>query len=198
MQNINFPISLQFKISTFSNDFTATDFGGKVIAYVKQKMFKLKEDIIIFSDESQTEQIYRIKADKWLDFSAAYAFYDNEGNEFGKIVRKGWRSIWRAEYSILDENQNLQYTVSEENAWAKVGDSVLGNIPFMGAFTGYFFNPSYVVTDTKNTHIVRIKKQASFFGRNFEITKEGSMVKNDDDRILLGLMMMILLERRRG
>ncbi len=198
MQNLQFPLSLQFKISTMSNDFTARDFGGKVVAYVKQKMFKLKEDILIFSDESQTEQIYRIKADKWLDFSAAYAFFDKDGKEFGKITRKGWASIWKANYSIIDENQNLQYNVNEENAWVKVGDSLLGQIPIVSMLTGYFFNPSYLVTDTNNKPIVRLKKQASFFGRNFEITKEGKMDSDDDDRILLGLMMMILLERRRG
>jgi len=198
MQKINFPISLQFKISTFSNDFTATDFGGKVIAYVKQKMFKLKEDIIIYSDESESEQLYRIKADKWLDFSAAYAFYDKEGKEFGKITRKGWRSIWKTKYTILDENQNIQYHIGEENAWVKVGDSILGQIPILGVLTGYLFNPSYIVTNTDNVPVVRLKKKASFWGRNFEITKEGTMNEDDDDRILLGLMMMILLERRRG
>jgi len=198
MQDITFPLSLQFKISTFSNDFTATDFSGKVIAYVKQKMFKLKEDIIIYSDESKTQQMYRIKADKWLDFSAAYAFFDQDGKEFGKIARKGWRSIWKAQYTILDETQNLQYHISEENAWVKVGDSILGQVPILGALTGYFFNPSYLVTDTKKNTIVRLKKQSSFFGRTFEITKEGQMKNDDDDRILLGLMMMILLEKRRG
>jgi uncharacterized protein YxjI len=198
MQNINFPISLQFKISTFSNDFTAKDFRGKVIAYVKQKLFKLKEDILIYSDESKTEQLYSIKADRWLDFSAAYAFYDKDGKEFGKIVRKGWRSIWKANYTILDENQKLQYYINEENAWIKVGDSLLGQIPILNMLTGYLFNPSYLVTNTEDKAIVRLKKQASFFGRNFEITKEGSMDGDDDDRILLGLMMMILLERRRG
>jgi len=161
-------------------------------------MFKLKEDVLIYSDESKTEQMYRIKADKWLDFSAAYTFYNKEEKEFGKIVRKGWRSIWKAEYTIVDDNQNVQYTISEENAWIKVGDSILGEIPILSMLTGYLFNLSYLVTDTNYKAIVRLKKQPSFFGRNFEITKEGNMNGDDDDRILLGLMMMILMERRRG
>ena len=65
-------------------------------------------------------------------------------------------------------------------------------------FTGYLFNPSYLVTDINDQPIVRLKKQASFFGRNFELSKIGKMDNDDDDRIMLGLMMMILLERRRG
>ena len=198
MQNIEFPVNLKFKIGTLSNDFVATDLRGKTLAYVRQKMFKLKENIEIFSDESKTKLNYTIKADRWLDFSAAYAFYDENGKVFGKIARKGWRSIWKAKYEIIDQNENLQYTVSEENGWVKVMDSLLGEIPILSFFTGYLFNPSYLVVDTNGKPIVRLNKQASFFGRNFEIEKVGSMDSDDDDRILLGLMMMILLERRRG
>ena len=43
---------------------------GNLIGYVKQKMFKLKEDINIFADENQTQQRFNIKADRVIDFSA--------------------------------------------------------------------------------------------------------------------------------
>lgn len=198
MQNITFPVNFQFKISSFSNDFTASDADGRIVAYVKQKMFKLKESIQIYSDETKTKINYTIKADRWLDFSAAYAFYNENENEFGKIVRKGWRSIWKAEYEIIDEFEKPQYTLTEENAFVKVFDSLLGGLPIIGYFTGYFFNPSYVLTDNNGQAIVRMKKLASFWGRNFQLTKLKELDNNDDDRILLGCMMMLLLERRRG
>lgn len=198
MQNLQFPIQLKFKISSLANDFVATDYNGKVIAYVRQKMFKLKEDISIYSDESQTKEIYKIKADRWLDFSAAYSLQDGNGVEFGKIVRQGWRSIWKTNYELIDQNQCAQYTIREENAWIKILDSLFSQIPILGILTGYFFNPSYLVKNNLDNTIVKLKKQPSFFGRNFEITKEGPIDNDDDDRIMLGLMMMILLERRRG
>lgn len=197
MQNLEFPIKFEFKITTFSNDFTATDASGKVIAYVKQKMFRLKEDIAIYSDESKSKINYRIKADRWLDFSATYSFSDDKGEEIGKIARKGWRSIWKTNYELIDQFQNMQYSIREENAWIKVMDSVFGEIPILGIFSGYVFNPTYAVTNKNGDIIVRLKKQPSFFGRKFEIEKIGE-IDNDDDRIMLGLMMMILLERRRG
>lgn len=198
MQNLQFPIKFSFKISTLSNDFTATDAGGRVVAYVRQKMFKLKEEIIIYGDESKSKINYKIRADRWLDFSAAYSFFDINGQEFGKIARKGWKSIWKAQYELIDENNEIQYHIREENGWVKVMDSLLGEIPILGIFTGYLFNPSYLVTDQSDTAIVRLKKQPSFWGREFEIEKLHSMDNDDDDRIMLGLMMMILLERRRG
>ena len=79
MQNLTFPINFQFKVTTFSNDFTATDASGAMVAYVRQKMFKLKEDIVIYSDPGKLKVNYNIKADRWLDFSAAYAFFDDNG-----------------------------------------------------------------------------------------------------------------------
>ena len=198
MQNIKFPVHFTFNIGTLANDFTAVDATGKTIAYVKQKMFKFKEDISIFSDETQTKVMYKIKADRWLDFSAAYAFLDENGNEFGKIVRKGWRSIWKAQYEIIDQFQKPQYVIGEENGWVKVGDAVLGEIPILGFFTGYLFNPSYLVKTRKEQDIIRLKKLPSFWGRKFELSKLATMDDDDDDRVMLGLMMMILLERRRG
>jgi len=198
MQNLQFPIQFNFKITTLSNDFTSTDASGKIVAYVKQKMFKFKEDISVFSDETQTKVNYKIKADRWLDWSAAYSFYDENGIEFGKIARKGWRSIWKAEYDIIDQNEDPQHKIKEENGWAKVFDSLLGEIPVLGFFTGYLFNPSYILTDSLGNTIVRLKKQPSLFGRKFELEKIGNIDNDDDDRILLGFMMMVLLERRRG
>lgn len=198
MQNLQFPIRFRFKISTLANDFVATDATGKMVAYVRQKMFKFKEDISIYQDESRSQVNYTIKADRWLDFSAAYSFFDRDGSKIGKVVRKGWRSLWKAEYQLIDQFEKPQYFIREENGWVKVLDGLLGEIPILGMFTGYIFNPSYLVTDKQDQMIVRMKKQPSFFGREFEIEKLGSIDNDDDDRIMLGLMMMILLERRRG
>ncbi|GAA4114055.1 hypothetical protein GCM10022393_13320 [Aquimarina addita] len=198
MKDLQFPINLTFNITTFSNDFTAKDANGKTIAYVKQKMFKLKEEITIYDNEQKANVNYKIKADKWIDFSAAYSFANSAGTEIGKIARKGWASIWKAKYEIIDQHQKLQYHVSEENGWVKVMDSLLGQVPVLSMLTGYLFNPSYKVTNQKNEMVARLKKQPSFFGRKFEITKLTTIDSDDDERIILGLMMMVLLERKRG
>jgi hypothetical protein len=199
MQNLQFPIQFSFKVTSLANDFIARDAVGNVVAYVRQKMFRFKEDIEVFSDEARSRVNYRIKADRWIDFSAAYAFYEGPGErEIGKIARKGWRSIWKAEYEIIDQNGQLQYHIREENGWVKVMDSLFGEIPILGMFTGYFFNPTYIVSDLRDREIVRLVKQPSLLGKEFTLNKVGQMDGDDDDRIMLGLMMMILLERKRG
>ncbi|WP_044398968.1 hypothetical protein [Lacinutrix sp. Hel_I_90] len=198
MKDLKFPIHFSFKIGTLANDFTAKDVDGRTVAYVKQKLFKLKEAITIYSDENKTRVDYTIAANQWLDFSAAYAFKDGKGTSIGKVARKGWSSIWKANYEIIDQNDNLQYRVSENNPWVKVLDSVVGEIPVLGFFTGYMFHPTYNVTNLRDEVIVKLKKQPSFFGKEFKLELVKPIDNNDDERIMLGLMMLILLERRRG
>ena len=197
-KDFNYPIQFEFKIGTLANDFTAKDANGNTIGYVRQKMFKLKEDIQVFSDESKSTVLYTIGADRIIDFNASYHFKNANGEEIGKVGRKGRKSILKAYYNIFDANGDLDYTISEENPWAKVGDAMLSEIPILGMLTGYFFNPRYVVKDKSDQIIARLSKEKSFFGRRFKLDEVGKFKAGDDERILLALMMMSLLERRRG
>lgn len=198
MNKIQYPIRFSFKITTLSNDFIAKDASGRTIAYVRQKMFKLKEAITVYNDDSKSQILYNINANKWLDFNAAYAIIDVNNRSIGKIARKGWHSIWKAAFDIIDNNDQPQYKVREENAWVRVADSFLGEIPVLSFFTGYLFNPTYNVTNSAGEIVVKLKKMPSFFGKEFELTKHKDIDEDDKERVMLGLMMMVLLERRRG
>jgi hypothetical protein len=59
---MNYPLDLSFKLLALASQIYIRDANGNLFGYVKQKLFKLKEDINIFADESQTRQLYNIKA----------------------------------------------------------------------------------------------------------------------------------------
>ena len=198
MHKIEFPIHFEFNISSLSNDFTATDNSGQTIAYVKQKLFKLKDEITVYRDKQKNDILYKINADQWIDFSAAYRIIRADGSQLGKIARKGWASLWKAKYEIIDQRDVLQFHIREENAWVKVLDGMLGEIPLLGILTGYFFNPAYLVTNVAGDVVVKLSKEPSFWGRKFTVTKLDVIDVDDDERVLLCLMMLVLLERRRG
>lgn len=194
---MNYPLELKFKIFALASEATVTDATGQVVMYVKQKAFKLKEDIRIFSDATQTKQIYNIKADKVLDFNANYHFTDEEGMPIGRIKREGMKSIWKATYHIFDTDKH-EFTISEGNPWIKVADAVLSEIPVAGMFTGYLFNPTYNVSRLDGTVVLQLKKKPAFTGRYFIIDKLGDIAGDDEERAILGLMMLDVLERGRG
>ena len=195
----NYPLNFEFKISTLSNDFIAKDSQGNTIAYVRQKMLKLKEKVIVFSDESKTKELFYIDADKWLDFNTAYSFTSAEGGlDLGKVCRKGWASLLKAKYELYDENGQQDLFIEEENAWVKFWDGLFKQIPIVNMFTGYFFNPKYTVKRPDGKLVGMSSKEKSFFGRKFKYDKLAEYEKGEELRVLLGLMMMVLLERRRG
>ena len=198
MQNLQYPLFLKFKITTLASDFTITDRNENSLAYVRQKMFKLKEDVVVFNNESKSQENFRIRANQWIDFNESYAITDSFGKNLGKIARKGMRSIWKATYNIFDHNENQKYKVQEENAWVKVFDGIVSDIPIIGMFTGYFLNPSYIVHDNNGKEIYRLRKMPSFFGRKFQLDQLNDIADEEETLVVLSLMMMVLLERAKG
>ena len=174
-----------------------TDATGAQLAYVKQKMFKLKEHVEVYADDSMQQKFCDIRTNKIIDFSAAYQFTDPAGNQFGAVQRKGGRSLWRAHYEILDGQQH-KFTIREENGWIKIADGFVSGIPIIGAAAGYLFNPSYILTTPDGKEILRIKKQPAMWEGKFIIEQLNDVPEQDDVRCLMSILMMTLLERDRG
>lgn len=199
LNNLNFPLDFKFKLTTLASDFNITDKNGNAVAYVRQKMFKLKEDVIVFNNESKTKELFRIKANQWIDFNASYSMTEiATGNSFGRLARKGMRSIWKSSYDVLDTNDKTKFTITEDNAWVKFFDGIVGEIPVVGMFTGYFLNPTYTVKGIDGKDYFKLKKMPSMFGRRFQLDRMVDIDDEDESLVILSLLMMILLERARG
>jgi len=89
---------------------------GNLVMFSKQKMFKLREDIRVYSDESKSQEVLSIKARQFLDFSAAYDVVDTSMNQkVGVLRRKGLRSILRDEWEVLDANDSVKGLLFEDS-----------------------------------------------------------------------------------
>lgn len=88
-----------------------------LLLYVKQKAFKLKEDITIFSDEQETKPVLKINARNILDFSAAYDVTDvATGEKLGVLRRKGMMSSFVMDaWEILDKNDAVIGKIQEDS-----------------------------------------------------------------------------------
>ncbi len=199
LNNLNYPLDFKFKITTLASDFNITDKNGNYVAYVRQKMFKLKEDVIVFNDESKTKELFRIQANQWIDFNASYSIRDaiNTKN-FGRLARKGMRSFWKSTYDVLDAADAPRFTITEDNAWTKFLDGMVSEIPVIGIFTGYFLNPAYTVRGMDGKEYFKLKKMPSFFGRRFQLDRLIDIDDEQESLVILSLLMMTLLERARG
>ena len=98
---------LKRQIFALTGKFRFYDPSGRLVMFSEQRMFKLREDIRVYSDESKTYEVLSIKARQIIDFSAAYDVVDTEYNQkVGTLRRKGWNSMLRDEWQALDENEN--------------------------------------------------------------------------------------------
>ncbi len=99
---------LKRQVFALTGKFRYYDPNGNLIMFSEQKMFKLREDIRVFADESKMQEVLQIKARQIIDFSAAYDVIDSAYNQkVGVLRRKGMRSMLRDEWEVLDNNDQL-------------------------------------------------------------------------------------------
>ena len=195
---MSYPLTLRFKILAVARQLSVRDSDQRLLMYVKQKAFKLKEAITVYADEEQTKPLYRIAADRVIDFSATYLITDAAGANIGALRQKGMKSLWRSTYEIV-RGDEVVFTVREENPWAKVGNSLFEGIPLIGALSGYVFHPSYLISANGRGDVLRARKEAAFLESMFLVQRLETPLPPEDERLLLiGMVTTVLLERRRG
>ncbi|MFD2557006.1 LURP-one-related/scramblase family protein [Sphingobacterium tabacisoli] len=197
MSTFNYPLRFQFKIGTLANDFIAKDASGNTVCYVREKIFAWRDQIKIYSDESKSNLLYELVSDKLIDFQQTFTISDHSGRVVGKVRRKTLRSLWRSTFRLMDGADNHDHTIQEKNPWTKFMDGLFGEIPLIGILSGYVFNPAYLLSNSDGEVLFEIKKEPSFFGRKFTVHKLSSDVV-DEERFVLSLMLMVLIERSNG
>lgn len=195
---MDYPLQLSFKIMALAPQIYVRDAAGQVRMYVKQKMLKLKESVTVFSDESQSTPLYHINADRVIDWSASYNFTTAAGQAIGGVKRQGRKSLWKATYEVFDAAGQTVFTIRELNPWAKVGDALFGEIPVLGMFAGYVFHPKYQVARPDGTMAIRVSKQAAMWEGKYTLEKLQEVTPQEEGLSVLAVLMMLLLERRRG
>ncbi len=190
---LNYPLNLSFKVIALAPQVRITDASGQLVMYVRQKLLALREDVKIFADEQQQRQLYQIKADRIIDFSANYNITAIGGGPVGAVKRQGMRSLWKATYNIKDSAGADVGLIHEENPWLKVLDGLLSDIPFLGMF----INPAYLV-ELRGQPVLYLKKQPAVFEGKFSLDKRGEFSEADEKLLISSILMMLMLERARG
>lgn len=194
---MQFPIQIVFKILALAPQMYVNDGAGKHLGYVKQRLLAFKEKVTVYTDDTQQTPIYSIAADRVIDFNAEYHFSNAQGVVLGSVKRSGMRSFWRAHY-VINLGGVPTFEFHEESGWVHLIDGVLGEIPLVGFLTGYFLNPKYNITRTQGAAALRMLKQRSLFESTFTIEQQGDLSAPEQEAAMLGLMMIVLLERSRG
>ena len=102
-------------LKIFGQSFHVYDANDQVCFFAKLKAFKLKEDIRIYADTDQQNELLRIQARSVIDFGATYDVIDSAQDlKLGTLRRKGLKSILRDSWLILDVNDEEIGTLRNE------------------------------------------------------------------------------------
>jgi uncharacterized protein YxjI len=105
-------------LSLFGAAFHIYDGSGHLAFYSKQKAFKLKEDIRLYTGEDMKTEVLTILARQVIDFSAGYDVIETATqSKIGALRRKGMKSIFRDEWTILDAG-DMEIGVIREDSTA--------------------------------------------------------------------------------
>ena len=188
----NYPLDLRFKVLAALPQVKISDAAGQVVMYVKEKL-ALKTAVKVFADEAQQRQLFNIAADKMMGLTITYMITTTAGGAVGALKRLGMKSLWKANYPILDATGAEVGTIHEENPWIKVLDGLLSDIPFIGMY----INPAYLV-DLRGQTVLRIQKQPAMMEGKFLVEKKSDFSESDEKLLLPAIIMFIMLERSRG
>ncbi len=129
------PVVNLYRISTLGPDGASP---GQPLAFVRQKRLAIKEDIRFFADDSETDELFRIKARQILEVRGRYDVVSPGGERFGVLEKVFGRSLLRSTWRILDENEQEVAFAQEKSVPLAVLRRVIDLVPF-GEFVPIVF-----------------------------------------------------------
>ena len=195
--SLNFPLEFSFRLLALSPQLFVRDAQGREVAYVRQKLFRLKELVKIFPNQTSQDEAYTVEADRILDFSGGYHLRDAQGRGLGMLKQHGMRSLWRAHFTVMRDGQAV-FEITEKSVLTRLFDNLLGEVPVLGMITGFVLQPSYLIKTPQGQLVMQLDKKPALFEGVFELHQKAPVSNADQELLVLALVMLMLLERSRG
>ena len=92
--------------------------AGAPIAYVRQKKLAIKEHIRFFADEAETQELFHIQAQTWLDTGGSrYDVVDAQEGKIGMLHHVFGKSLLRTTWNVLNATDQ-EVAVARERSQA--------------------------------------------------------------------------------
>ncbi len=155
---------------------------GQMIMYVKHPLLRLREEFVIYADESEANALLRVKSKQMIAINFSYELTDpKSGNLVGSVQKKGLKSIIRDKF-IIHDAAGTEIGYAEEQ-----GASILRRfIPLLTSKHAIFVD---------GQQAAYIQQRFRFFTKEFEVTLQPS--KLDPQFVLAVALLALMAEARR-
>jgi len=121
------PIVNLYRISTLGPDGSS---AGQPLAFVRQKKLAIKEDIRFFADESESEELFRIKARAVFEVRGRYDITTPQGERIGMLEKVFGISLLRSTWRIYDADEQQVALAQEKSMPIAVLRRVIDLVPY--------------------------------------------------------------------
>jgi hypothetical protein len=129
------PIANLYRISTLGADRAS---AGEPVAFVRQKKLSLREDIRFFGDETESEELFRMKARQVFDVRGRYDVTTPEGERIGVLEKVLGISFLRSTWKVHDANEQQVALAQEKSIHVALLRRLIDFVPY-GEFVPILF-----------------------------------------------------------
>jgi hypothetical protein len=128
------PIANLYRISTLGSE----GGPGQPVAFVRQKKLSIREDIRFFADESETDELFRMKARQVFDVRGRYDVTSPEGERIGTLEKVLGISFIRSTWRVYDASEQQVALAQEKSIHVALLRRLIDFVPY-GEFAPIVF-----------------------------------------------------------
>lgn len=156
--------------------------GPAPVAFVRQKRMAIKEDIRFYADESQTEELFRIKARSVMELGGRYDVTTPAGERVGVLGKVFGKSLLRSTWSIMDANEQEIAVAKERSQFWAIVRRVIDAVPY-GDFIPIVF---HFTIDAGDRHLGDLTRRLGVRDR-YDLDLSGDTERAIDRRLAIAL-----------
>lgn len=175
------------KTITVGNKYWLENQNGTIIGFCKQKLFKLKEDIRIYTDENESQELFRIKQEQIMDAWGNFAVIDSNNNKLGFVKRNIISAFAKDTWELYNTSNQMVGKIEETSTANAIARKYL---------PGGALIPEKMHLEMNGQILAEINQEFKIIGDIW--TMNCQMVpQNFDRRVLLAcILLMGMIERR--
>jgi uncharacterized protein YxjI len=132
---------------------------GQQVGFAEQKRMKLKEEVVVYSDESRSVPLFGFKARQVFDFGATYDVTAPNGTQLGTFRKIAGKSLLRSTWEL---EQQGQLAIGQERSPAI---AIIRRVWEMATDIPFFIPYHFDFTTGEGLRIMSVDKTTNFRDR---------------------------------
>jgi hypothetical protein len=121
------PVANLYRISTLGADGASPH---EPLAFVRQKKLAIKEDIRFFADDSEQEELFRLKGRQMFEVRARYDVLTPAGERLGVLEKVFGKSLLRSTWRVLDADEHELAVAQEKSMPVAILRRLIDQVPY--------------------------------------------------------------------